>query len=221
MPSASIRKRSRAGGVYDNAYPFTPERLVEQVHALGYRDWYVLYMGISKFHSLSWNAGEGRYVVDPAKPKLNAPTLQWLDDFFARLHAKGFRIVVSVSFEILGMFMPDLWNQRDYAGNLARTGWEPPSGLIRPTSQDGLDYVRDVFLAALARIPAGAAIHFQIGEPWWWDGSYGTNAPHIYDAATLTAYNAATGQFAPMPYLETVFGQPDPVHLPYLQWCRD
>jgi len=206
---------------FDNAYPFTPERLADQVHALGYRDWNVLYMGISKFHSLSWDAGEGRYAVDPAKPKFNAPTEQWLTDFFTRLHADGFKIIISVSFEILGMYMPAAWNQRDHAGNLARTGWEPPSGLIRPTSQDGLDYLRDVFLAALALLPVGAERHFQIGEPWWWDGSFGNNAPYIYDADTLTLYNSETGLFAVEPHLETIFGQPDPAHLPYLQWCRD
>jgi uncharacterized phage protein (TIGR02218 family) len=206
---------------FDNAYPFSPERLVEQVRALGYRGPYVLYMGISKFHSLSWNAGEARYVVDPAKPKLNAPTVQWLEDFFARLHAKGFTIIISVSFEILGMFMPTDWNQRDHEGNFARTGWVPPSGLVRPTSAEGLDYLTDVFLDTLALLPAGAPVHFQIGEPWWWDGSFGTRKPHIYDAATLTAYNVETGLFAPTPYLDTVEGQPDPIHLPYLQWCRD
>lgn len=206
---------------FDNAYPFTPERLAEQVHALGYRGIYVLYMGISKFHSLSWDEDEGRYVVDPDEATLNAPTVQWLTDFFDRLHAKEFTIVVSVSFEILGQWMPDAWNQRDHAGNLARTGWEPPSGLIRPTSAEGLEYLRDVFLAALALLPEDAAVHFQIGEPWWWDGSFGNGAPHIYDSATLTAYNTATGLFAAEPYLETIFGQPGAAHLPYLEWCRD
>ena len=206
---------------FDNAYPFTPERLVEQVHRLGYRDWYVLYMGISKFHSQSWNAGEGRYVVDPAKPKLNAPTVAWLDDFFARLHAKGFKIIISVSFEILAQFMPSAWKQRDAAGNEAQTGWAPPSSLIAPTVTAGLQYLRDVFLATMARLPAGAEKHFQVGEPWWWDGSYGSGAPHIYDATTEAAYVSATGQAVPTPRLTTIFGQPAAQHLPYLQWCRD
>ncbi|WP_298399544.1 DUF2163 domain-containing protein [Sphingobium sp.] len=206
---------------YDNAYPFTPQRLVDQVHALGYRGPYVLYMGISKFHSLSWHAGESRYVVDPAKPKLNAPTVQWLQDFFARLHAKGFTIIVSVSFEILAQFMPSPWKQRDANGNEAQTGWEPPSSLIAPTNTAGLAYLRDVFLDTLALLPGGADVHFQIGEPWWWDGSYGTNAPHIYDATTEAAYVAATGQAVPTPRLTSVYGQPPAPQLPYLQWCRD
>lgn len=206
---------------FDNAYPLTPERIVEQVHRLGYRDWYVLYMGISKFHALSWNVSEGRYVVDPAKPKLNAPTVSWLDDLFARLHARGFRIVISVSFEILAQWMPEAWKQRDSLGNQAQTGWSPPSSLIAPTVTAGLHYLRDVFLACIARLPAGAEVHFQVGEPWWWDGSYGSGAPYIYDASTEAAYVVATGNPVPLPRLTSVLGQPAPQHLPYLEWCRD
>lgn len=217
MPAHALRMTDG----FDNAYPFTPERLVEQVYRLGYRDWYVLYMGISKFHSQSWNASEGRYVVDPAKPKLNAPTVAWLTDFFARLHAKGFRIVISVSFEILAQWMPSSWKQRDAFGNQAETGWAPPSSLIAPTVSAGLEYLRDVFLACIARLPAGAEVHFQVGEPWWWDGSYGSGAPFIYDATTEAAYVTATGNAVPTPRLTTVLGQPDPIHLPYLEWCRD
>lgn len=206
---------------YDNAYPFTPERLVSQVTMLGYRDWYVFYMGISKFHTLSWNAAENRYVVDPAKPRLNAPTRLWLDDFFARLHARGFRIIVSVSFEILAQTMPTPWKQRDAAGNQAETGYRPPSCLIAPTNPAARAYLRDVFLDTLTRLPPGAEKHVQIGEPWWWDGSFGTNTPHIYDTTTEAAYLAATGKPVPTPRLTTIFGQPAAKHQPYLHWCRD
>lgn len=206
---------------YDNAYPMTPERIVEQVYRLGYRDFYVLYMGISKLHSMSWNAGEGRYIVDPAKPKLNAPTVQFLTDLFARLHDKGFRIIVSVSFEILARFVPTAWRQLDYAGNPSQTGWTPPSSLVAPTHPAALAYLADLFLACLALVPAGAEKHFQVGEPWWWDGSFGTNAPHIYDPVTMAAYTAETGQPVPTPRLTTIYGQPAAQHLPYLEWCRD
>ncbi len=205
---------------FDNAYPLTPERIVEQVYRLGYRGQYVLYMGISKFHALSWNAGESRYVVDPAKPILNAPAAQWLADFFTRLHAKGFTIIPSVSFEILNSIMPTAWKQRDYAGNEARTGWNPPSSLAAPTNTAALAYFRDVFLAVLAQLPGGAAKHFQIGEPWWWDGSFGSRAPHIYDAVTQAAYVAAVGA-VPTPFLTTVDAQPAAQHAPYLAWLRD
>lgn len=206
---------------FDNAYPFTPERLVRQVHALGYRGPYVLYMGISKFHTLTWNASEGRHVVDADAFPLNAPTVQWLEDFLARLHALGYTVIVSVSFEILARFMPSAWAQRAHDGSMAETGWDPPSSLIAPTNAAGLAWLREVFLAVLGLLPAGAPRHFQIGEPWWWDGSFGTYAPHIYDATTEAAYVAATGQAVPTPRLTTIFGQPDPVHLPYLTWCRD
>lgn len=207
---------------FDNAWPLTPERIVEQVWRLGYRDFYVLFMGISKFHALSWDGTQGRYIVDPAKPVLNAPTAQWIDDLFARLTAKGFKIIVSLSFEILNRFMPDTWMQRDHAGNPGLTGWQPPSSLIAPTVPEALAYLRDVTLDLLARVAvAGGDLAFQIGEPWWWDGSFGSEAPHIYDATTMAAYTAATGAPVPEPRLTSIFGQPASQHLPYLSWCRD
>jgi len=206
---------------FDNAYPFTPERLARQVHALGYRGPYVLYMGISKFHALVWDAGEQRHVVDAGAYPLNAPTVQWLADFLARLHALGHEVIVSVSFEILARFMPSAWAQRAHDGTMAMTGWEPPSSLIAPTHPQALAWLRAVFLAVLDLLPEGAPRHFQIGEPWWWDGSFGNHAPHIYDATTEAAYTAATGQAVPTPRLATIFGQPAAQHLPYLAWCRD
>jgi uncharacterized phage protein (TIGR02218 family) len=205
---------------YDNAYPLTPERIVEQVWNLGYRDRYVLYMGISKFHSMTWDAGEGRYIVDPGLPTLNDPTQQWLTDFFDRLHAKGFEIIVSMSFEILNRYIPSAWKQRDKDGNEAKTGWNPPSSLIAPTVAPALDYVRDVFLSVLAELPVGAAKHFQIGEPTWWGGFFSNHAPYIYDATTEAAYVAAVGP-VPTPRLATVFGQPNVIHAPYIAFCRD
>ncbi|GER07177.1 hypothetical protein GCM10007972_18030 [Iodidimonas muriae] len=207
---------------FDNAWPLTPERIVEQVWRLGYRDFYVLFMGISKFHALSWDEGEGRYIVDPAKPVLNAPTAQWIDDLFARLTAKGYKIIVSLSFEILNRFMPAAWMQRDHAGNPGLTGWQPPSSLIAPTVVAALAYLRAVYLDLLGRVAvAGGEPAFQIGEPWWWDGSFGSEAPHIYDATTMAAYTTATGAAVPEPKLTTIFGQPAAQHLPYIQWCRD
>ena len=217
LPSHNLRMTDG----YDNAYPLTPKRIVDQLVRLGYSGKYVLYMGISKFHSQTYSEVEGRYIVDPSKPILNAPTVAWLTDFLARLVTAGFTPVISVSFEILGMWMPDDWNQRDASGNLARTGWQPPSGLVRPTSADGLAYLRDVFLAVLALLPSGSAKHLQIGEPWWWDGSFGSGAPHIYDFGTLTKYNAETGLFAPSERLTQVTGAVPAAQLPYLEWLRD
>ncbi|MBK5911471.1 hypothetical protein CCR85_08200 [Rhodothalassium salexigens] len=207
---------------FDNAYPLTPERLVDQVHRLGYRGAYVLYMGISKFHALSWDDAEERHIVDPAKPVLNAPSAQWIDDLFARLVAKGYTLIVSVSFEILHRFMPTAWMQRDHAGNPGLTGWQPPSSLIAPTVPDALAYLRVVFVDLLGRAEAaGSAIHFQIGEPWWWDGSFGSESPYIYDATTMAAYEAATGASVPVPKLTSIYDRPGGEHRPYVHWCRD
>ncbi len=62
---------------------------------------------------------------------------------------------------------------------------------------------------------------FQIGEPWWWDGSYSNGAPCIYDELTKSTYKAETGNDVPEPYY-TDYRQPiTPEQLPYLQWLGD
>ncbi|MFC4353050.1 DUF2163 domain-containing protein [Fodinicurvata halophila] len=206
---------------YDNAYHLTPARVVAQAVKLGYRDDWVLYLGISHFHNLSWDEGAGRFQVDPDQASLNPPAAAWLADLCARLQAAGFRLWLSLSFEILADFMPADWAQKDHAGRMALTGWQPPSSLISPCNAAALDWLGGVAEATLGlAVDAGLAPCLQIGEPWWWDGSFGTQVPHIYDAFTLNAYHAETGLYAPTPWLQRVEG-PAEVHGPYLDWCRE
>lgn len=152
---------------------------------------------------------------------MNRPTVRWFENFFAALHARGFDHVNSVAYEILNAFMPEEWKQRDYLGRPALSGWVPPSCFIRPTSTESITYLAEVqkHLMALA-VDVGLPCRFQIGEPWWWDGSYSEGAPCIYDAYTLQAYHDETGLYAPMPWIESIFEPLDPVHIPYLQWLR-
>lgn len=205
---------------YDNAYHLTPARVVAQALRLGYRDDWVLYLGISHFHNLAWDADAGRFLLDPEQPPLNAPASAWLADFCARAQAAGFRLWLSLSFEILADFMPADWAQKDHAGRMALTGWQPPSSLVSPCNTAALDWLGGLAEAVLAlAVDAGLEPCLQIGEPWWWDGSFGTQVPHIYDAFALNAYHAETGLYAPTPWLERVEG-PVGVHGPYLDWCR-
>ncbi|MFG1245736.1 non-contractile tail sheath protein [Xanthobacter flavus] len=205
----------------DDAYHLTPQRIVDGVRRLGYRGWYVLYLGITHMHQVSWDAGEARFVVDPGKPVLNAPTQAWLTDLFMRLAGTGFRIVVSLSYEILKSVCPSAWMQRAWNDAPAQTGWEPPSTLIAPTNTAGLDYLAAIFGWCMDTLKAmGAPLFFQVGEPWWWDGTYTDGSPCIYDAGTRALFTAETGFAVPTPFLQSSF---DPVgpHGPYLSWLRD
>ncbi|MFG1462120.1 hypothetical protein V5F77_04400 [Xanthobacter sp. DSM 24535] len=200
---------------YDDAYNITPERLVDGIWRLGYRDWYVLYIGASHLHALVWSNEEGHLVVDDSHPISPASRL-WFADLFARLTARGYRIIVSQSYEILASFCPTAWRQRDFAGVLARTGWEPPSTLIAPTNGDGMNYLRVVADWVLSAVEAvGAAPYYQIGEPWWWDGSFSDSGPCIYDPTTTALYTTETGNPVPTPYIQTTT-EPIGIHADYL-----
>lgn len=207
---------------YDNAYHLTPERVVASALQLGYREQWVLYLGISHFHALAWDAAADAFRIDPSQPALNGPAGFWLADFCARLATQGFTLWLSVSFEVLADFLPPAWAQRDHAGQPGLTGWTPPSALIAPTSAPALAWLASVAVAALdIATAAGLAPRWQIGEPWWWDGSFDAQPrPHLYDLGTLEKYHQETGLFAPTPYLQAVTGPPGP-HLYFLQWCRD
>lgn len=208
---------------YDNAYPFTPERLVNQMTKLGYRSWYNIYIGISHHHSLKWDAGQSKYMIDPAGPVLCEAAQSFFTDLYTRLHAAGFKIVTSVSFEILDQLCDSAWSQRDWNNEQALTGWSPASTLVSPCSVDGVDYLKSV-LVELADVAAGvgAPVYSQVGEPWWWDGSFSTTGvrrPFIYDADTQAAYVAATSNPVPTPFLQNVT-TPIGIHAPYLDFCR-
>jgi len=207
---------------YDNAYNLTPEHLIEQCYQLGFREDYVLYLGISHAPRYSWNGT--RWLVDASTSPtpstvLNGPTEAWLADFYARAEAKGFKVWLSTSFELFGEFAPDPWVQRNYAGVIANTGWTPPSAFISPGSETGFDFIAAILKRNMElQAAAGLSPRGQLGEPTYWLGGFGQElSPFIYDLPILTAYNDDTGLFAPEPHLESIFDAPG-IHRPYLEW---
>jgi len=184
---------------YDDLYHLTPARVLHNIISLGYRDWINHYVGMSHYFRLKHDAGTGRFLVDDAgAQKLNTPTRSWHADFFARAQTMGFRVISSLSFELLDEHAPDGWKQRDHAGAPALTGWEPPSTLVSPCSAAGVDYLKAVALEFCALASgAGLPVDFQVGEPWWWSGFGAVRRPCFYDAATVAAYTAETGRPVP------------------------
>ncbi len=200
---------------YDDSYNLTPARLVRGITALGYTTWINHYVGMSHFFQLGWNAASGQYEVDPTRP-LCAPAAAWHRAFAAAAAARGFTLILSQSFELLAQHAPAAWAQRDAAGNLALTGWSPPSTLLSPLSAPATAWQQDVARAFVGlAVAAGLAPHYQIGEPWWWVGAEGR--PCFYDAATTAAYSAETGVAVPPP-LTDVQGALPPVQQAYLDW---
>ncbi len=208
---------TRVANGYDDTYNVTPARIIRNLIQLGYRGRLVHYLGMSHFFALQWDAGEARFIVDPATP-LNTAASAWHEDFFARAVAAGFDVTLSLSFELLHDHAPGTWSQRAYDGSPALTGWDPPSTLIAPTNTAGAAYLRDVYLAlAGLQDAAGGAIVCQIGEPWWWYDVADGSKPCFYDAATTALYMSETGLRLP-PQHHSIYETPNADQQAYLDW---
>ncbi|NCP19363.1 MAG: DUF2460 domain-containing protein [Erythrobacter sp.] len=163
---------------YDDAFNQTPARLIRQVRHLGYRGRVIHYVGMSHFFRLV--PGEGRLLADP-DGTLCEPARAWHESLLVGLAEAGFDPIVSLSYELLADHCPDDWSQRSYFGLKALTGWDPPSTVLRPTSEPAMEWLRSVARRFVGLIEAaGVPVRFQIGEPWWWVMPDGT--PCFYDS---------------------------------------
>ncbi|MDM8010288.1 MAG: DUF2460 domain-containing protein [Parasphingorhabdus sp.] len=179
---------------YDDSFNQTPERLLRTVRALGYRGSINHYLGMSHYFRLE-TVGEGLYVslsapqVGEEFAAINQPTVVWHRDLISRAEAMGFSVILSLSYELFDAHCWNDWKQRAENGDPALTGWEPPSTLLSPANGNAMSYLRAVARAfvAIAR-DAGAAIRFQVGEPWWW--IMPDRRICLYDPAASAAFGA-------------------------------
>lgn len=168
---------------YDDAYHLVPERVIVGIERLGYRKIINHYIGMSHFFALGEDG-----LVDPSRA-FNTAAYDWHAAFARAAAAAGYDVVWSVSYELLEMFCPPAWKQRHWEGSPALTGYEPPSTLVSPASEDGIAFLSRVAveLAALAAA-AGLPVKVQVGEPWWWIAS--DRSPCIYDDAARAALSS-------------------------------
>ena len=205
----------RIASGYDDSYHLAPARLLRGMVQTGYHSLINHYVGMSHYPALVWDAGEARFVVDPAVP-INVPTRAWHAEFAARAKDLGFELILSLSFELLDQVAPEAWKQRDAGGNPALTGWSPPSTLLSPANAAAMAYLGDVAAVFVGiAVAAGQAVRFQVGEPWWWVGS--DEAPCFYDAASVAAYTAETGLAVPAAMTDVRI-VPTAAQRDYLDW---
>jgi uncharacterized protein (TIGR02217 family) len=172
---------------YDDAYNLTPERIVRQIRALGYRDTINHYVGMSHYFRLDPVSG-GHY-ASLSGGALNAPCRAWHLDFAKRAKAMGYDLIFSLSYELFDAHCWNDWKQRAENGDPALTGWVPPSTLLSPAHPGAMAYLQAVgrafaYVLKLAELP----VKFQMGEPWWW-----ITPDHricLYDAAASAAFGA-------------------------------
>ena len=183
----------RLAGGYDDSYHLTPERLLHNAMALGYREVINHYVGMSHYFRLVRDGA--RFVVDASGGALNAPCARWHADFAARAKAAGYELILSLSYELFDAHCPEAWKQRHFDGSPALTGWDPPSTLLSPANPQAMDYLQAVARAFVAiTVAAGQGVRFQIGEPWYWVGP--DHRPALYDAASVAAYGVAAPDIA-------------------------
>ncbi len=161
---------------YDDQYNVAPSRLVEGFLRAGFRGNILHYVGMSHYPTLGSDG-----LVDAATG-VNEPALAWHREFARAAKAAGYGVIWSLSYELLDMFCPESWKQRDLDGHPALTGWAPPSALLSPANADAMGYLQGVAQALVQlSLEEGLAPQFQVGEPWWWTASDGRI--FMYDAA--------------------------------------
>ena len=186
---------------YDDSFNQTPERLLRQIRALGYRGGINHYLGMSHYFRLE-SAGDAGLYVSLSTPHpgeqfaaINQPCAAWHRDFLTRAAAMGFSVIQSLSYELFDAHCWNDWKQRAENGDPALTGWEPPSALLSPAHAGAMAYLQAVARAfvALAR-DADVPIRFQVGEPWWWimPEQDGVKRICLYDAAARAAFGTAS-----------------------------
>lgn len=172
---------------YDDAYNQTPERLIRQIHGLGYRECINHYVGMSHYFRLE-PLGNGHY-VSLAGGALNTPCREWHRNFAAQAKLMGFDLIFSLSYELFDAHCWNDWKQRAENGNPALTGWVPPSTLLSPAHSGAMGYLQAVARAFVyIEKETGLPVKFQIGEPWWWITPDGRIC--LYDAAATAALGA-------------------------------
>jgi len=175
---------------YDDLYNQTPERVLRQALALGYRGALNHYVGMSHYPRL---VPEGSGYV--ASGGINTPCARWHRDLAERCKALGYDLILSLSYELFDAYCPADWKQRAFDGAPALTGWSPPSTLLSPANDDAMGWLQTIAraFAAIAR-DAGLDVRFQIGEPWWWIMPDGR--PCLYDDAAVIAFDGAPPEIA-------------------------
>ena len=180
----------RIASGFDDSYNLTPARLLRNVAQLGYRGPINHYVGMSHYFRLGWDAGEGAFLAASGGEALNVACAAWHANFITLAKALGYEVILSLSYELFDAHCPEAWKQRAEDGSPALTGWVPPSTLLSPANGDAMAYLQMVARAFVSIAQdAGAAVRFQIGEPWWWIMSDGR--PCLYDDAAVAAFGGS------------------------------
>ncbi|MDC4966533.1 phage capsid protein [Acinetobacter baumannii] len=211
---------------YDDHYDLNPQRLVNNMVALGYQRLVNHYCGMSHYPEMTWKSDINKWQIPDTlvtgEAVVNACTRKWHEKYAQALHNANMQPIFGVSFEMYSLGANEFWAQRDWNSNLGKTGYQPPSYFFSLSDQNALAYLHKVFIEfADTMVAGGCNVNMQIGEPWWWYNT-DTNLPCVYDYPTKLAFNADTGLYAPD--LGTIYEAMNKTGTPYDEfktWLRN
>ncbi|MDV7449266.1 phage capsid protein [Acinetobacter baumannii] len=211
---------------YDDHYDLNPQRLVNNMVALGYQGFVNHYCGMSHYPEMTWKSDINKWQIPDTlvtgETVVNSCTRKWHEKYAQALHSASLQPIFGVSFEMYSLAANEFWAQRDWNSNLGKTGYQPPSYFFSLSDQNALAYLHKVFIEfADTMVAGGCNVNMQIGEPWWWYNT-DTNLPCVYDYPTKLAFNADTGLYAPD--LGTIYEAMNKTGTPYDEfktWLRN
>jgi hypothetical protein len=186
---------------YDDHYDVSPQRVLENIDALGFAKYINHYCGMSIFPNTKWDGVALRYLtVLPATsggvdPVISPIAKLWHQNWAALLQAGGWSSVWSISYETFSNNAHTDWVQKDWNSVIGTTGYSPPSYLLSPGVDAAMNWLKQAAVEfATIMNAAGQPVKMQVGEPWWWYQP-STLKPCIYDNDTRIKFNVATGLF--------------------------
>ncbi|MDC4585144.1 phage capsid protein [Acinetobacter baumannii] len=211
---------------YDDHYDLNPQRLVNNMVALGYQGLVNHYCGMSHYPEMTWKSDINKWQIPDTlvtgEAVVNTCARKWHEKYAQALHNANMQPIFGVSFEMYSLGANEFWAQRDWNSNLGKTGYQPPSYFFSLSDQNALAYLHKVFIEfADTMVAGGCNVNMQIGEPWWWYNT-DTNLPCVYDYPTKLAFNADTGLYAPD--LGTIYEAMNKTGTPYDEfktWLRN
>lgn len=176
---------------YDDQHNISPERIIDEIYALGYRGFLNHYVGMSRYPNKDPFPAGGITALQVKKTGqvINTPCEEWHKDLATRANALGYDLAFGISFEMFSPFADQSLCQVEDDGTLGQTGYTPTSYFLSPGNDAAMDYLEEVFLQFASLMNGRCPIRLQIGEPWWWWNT--TNRkPCFYDYPNKVKFNA-------------------------------
>lgn len=177
---------------YDDQHNISPERIIDEIQALGYRGFLNHYVGMSRYPAKNPYPAGGSTALIIKKTvgnTINAPAAAWHIDLAQRAYSAGYDIAFGISFEMFSAFADTALCQVEDDDTLGQTGYTPTSYFLSPGNSAAMNYLENVFLDFAAIMNSTSApIRLQIGEPWWWWNT-SNRKPCFYDYPNKLAFN--------------------------------